>query len=161
MNTKKTVSVLVGISVSCLLVVAALSINYIRPEYDKGTTNSLGSIKELKGMLDSFPSIGEIKYVRRIQAGTVGIFFTGKALPDEVERFCEREGCVVSPAKEYQKTWQDRLVLYKAQESFFVSCEEGTLHFDGPESLRNNRYRISFLYMPNEQVFIGEFFFFR
>lgn len=142
--------------------ITLLVVHYVKPRYESGVVTSLKFISELDGALDAFPSVGEIKYVRRTQAGTLGILFTGKALSDKINEFCEKENCFVYPAKDYQQIWQVRVALYQAsQNEFPISFGANDFHFDGPEALRVNPYRITFFYMPDKQVFIGEVFFFR
>jgi len=160
MSRRKALLGIIFVVLVCFFIFAFLIINYVKPKYETGIAKSLNSINELKAILESFPSVGEIKYIRRTQAGTVGLLFAGKALPEKVEAFCKEQNCIIFPAKEYQHVWQSRLSLYKATKTFFISDEKGSFHFDGPESLRNNQYRVSFFYMPNKQLFIGEVFFF-
>lgn len=160
-STKKIIMGLACIFIICFIVLAFLIVDYVKPKYETGMTESIDSINGLNGILESFPSVGEIKYVRRTQAGTVGIFFVGKILPEKIEEYCEIEGCITSPAKDYKQVWQDRLSLYKMENAFHISFGEEDFHIDGPQPSGDNRYRVSFLYIPSTQTFIGEVFFFR
>lgn len=161
MNTKTIVWFFTCIIIFCVLWIALMIARFLTPKYESGIATSFESIKELNEKLEDFPVTGEIEYFRRSQAGTIGILFVGKADSDAIKQFCDRHACLISPAKEYKQEWESRFSLYQVSDKISTAYQDDDIHFDGPEVLHNSDYRLSFLYMPSKQTFIGEIFYFR